>query len=117
MSERPGPVSPFIFPLSLWQSSLEVAFLSVEALSVFGLRMMLLSGARPMANSEPVRMVMEKPPAFLASGVEAWSAAASGKSADQIMTASLRPLRAKTRANADRLLKEGAAPARTPSSE
>jgi len=89
--------------VALWRLSLETAFLINEAWSVITLRTMSLSGLRPMSPAEPLRMMLEKPPAFLASGMEAYRSAASGGGAEEILASSLRPLRQEARANHDRL--------------
>ncbi len=91
-------------PISMWASSLEGAFLSAEVMSVMTLRTLSMSGLRPMAPSEPLRMFVEKPPAFAASGVAAWQAAVSGHRMDQVYAVFMRQLRQEVRANTDRLL-------------
>ena len=52
-------------------------------------------------------MVSEKFQAMTKSMTDASRAAVSGKSGDQILTAALKPIRTKTRANASRLTKRG----------
>ena len=96
-------------PLSLWTLSLEASFLYVEALSIITMRTLSMSGLRPMAPTEPVRMILEKPPAFYASGLAAWTAMLGGKSPEAIVASSLKPLRRKTRANHRRLSRTPAA--------
>jgi hypothetical protein len=95
---QPGTVA-----LSLWTTQLEVAFLAAEAGSVLTLRMMSFSGLRPMVPGEHLRMVAEKPPAFLAAALAAWIATVSGQRADQVLAAGIRPLRAEASANVLRL--------------
>lgn len=96
-------------PISMWAASLEGAFLSAEVLSVVMLRTLSMSGLRPMEPAEPLRMFLEKPPAFAASGVAAWQAATSGLRADQICAVYMRHLRQEVRSNSDRLLLSAAA--------
>jgi hypothetical protein len=98
LSGRPGH-----FPLSAYAAALEAAFLLHEATSVWALRAAALSGLRPLAPGEAVRMVVEKPPAFAASAHAALDAALRGRFADQVMAAALRPLRLEARANVARL--------------
>ncbi|MEM1430079.1 MAG: antifreeze protein [Pseudomonadota bacterium] len=103
-------MKPLGDPFSIWRLSLEGAFLFAEAWSVITLRTMSMSGMRPMSPEEPLRMMIEKPPAFLASGVAAYVSAASGRSAEDILTSSLRPLRREARANRSRLSGASAEP-------
>lgn len=97
-ARHPGAVA-----LSLWATQLEAAFLAAEAGSVLTLRMMSFSGLRPLEPGEHVRMVAEKPPAFLAAALAAWIATVSGQRADQVLAAAIRPLRAEASANVLRL--------------
>ena len=98
VAPQPGTVA-----LSLWATQLEAAFLAAEAGSVLTLRMMSFSGLRPMVPGEHLRMVAEKPPAFLAAALAAWIATVSGQRADQVLAAAIRPLRAEASANVLRL--------------
>ncbi len=98
MSEAPEP-----FPLSLYATALEAGFLMQEAAMVFSLRTAALSGLRPLASDEALRMLTEKPPAFAAANAAAWMAIATGRRADEVIAAALRPLRTETRANVARL--------------
>lgn len=98
MSRVPGHL-----PLSAYATALEAAFLMQEAASVLALRVAALSGLRPLAPGEALRMVAEKPPAFAASAHAALDAALRGRRADEVMAAALRPLRREARANVARL--------------
>ena len=98
MSDAPIP-----FPISVYATTLEAAFLMHEAVSVLSLRTAALSGFRPLAPDEALRMVTEKPPAFAASAAAAFEAALRGRRAEEVLAAALRPLRAEARANVARL--------------
>ncbi|MEE4119137.1 MAG: hypothetical protein V2I65_08990 [Paracoccaceae bacterium] len=94
---------PRHLPLSAYATALEAAFLLHEAASVWALRAAALSGLRPLAPGEALRMIAEKPPAFAASAHAALDAALRGRRAEEVMAAALRPLRLEARANAQRL--------------
>jgi hypothetical protein len=97
------PPLPGAVALAFWATQLEAAFLAAEAGSVLTLRMMSFSGLRPMVPGEHLRMVVEKPPAFLAAALAAWIATVSGRRADEVLAAAIRPLRAEASANVLRL--------------
>jgi len=99
--------APEPFPFPIYATALEAAFLMQEAALVLSLRAAALSGLRPLAPGEALRMVTEKPPAFAAASVAAWTAMATGRRADEVLAAALRPLRAETRANVARLRRSG----------
>ena len=92
--------------LALLGTALEAGYLVQEAGSVLAMRVAGLSGLRPLATDEVHRMVSEKPAAFAAAGMAAWIVAARGRRADEILAASLRPLRSETRANVLRLRRD-----------
>jgi hypothetical protein len=62
---------------------------------------MMASGS--MSAPEAARMVMEKPATFAEAATKAAMAAVSGKDAVAVAAAAVKPIRAKTRANARRL--------------
>jgi hypothetical protein len=90
-------------PFALWRLSVAGAVLFAEAWTVVTLRTMAMSGMRPMSPSEPILMMLEKPPAFLASGLAAYRSAVLGRGTEAIIASSLRPLHKKARANRRRL--------------
>ena len=98
MSGAPAPP-----PLSVFATALEAGFLMQEAATVLALRGAALSALPPRSGLEALRMVVEKPPAFAASARAAWIAAATGRRADEALSAALRPLRTEARANLARL--------------
>jgi hypothetical protein len=67
------------------------------------MRRTILMSQGAMSAPEAVGMVLEKATAFVAAGEKAAMAAARGGDATKIAAAALRPIRAKTRANARRL--------------
>ncbi len=73
-----------------------------EAQQVIALRMMGMAGMTRAAPTENARMVNEKVAAMIAAQQAAWIAMMTGKSP---YAAALKPVRAKTRANAKRLTK------------
>lgn len=90
-------------PFDYWKLGFSSLQMFAEAQTVIALRLMGMQGFWPVATSETARMVEEKLPAFIRSGSAATEAAIRGKRPDQIAQAALRPIRARTRANAKRL--------------
>lgn len=90
-------------PFALWRLSVEVTQMTAEAQTVMALRMMGMAGLVPMNKDEPARMISEKHKALAASGRAMSQAMMAGKSATDVMAAGVKPMRAKTRANAKRL--------------
>ncbi len=86
--------------IALWTSTSQML---VEAQTVVALRMLGMAGIWPVAATENTRMVEEKMPALIASGIAAGQAAMAMKRPDEIMAAAVRPLGVKTRSNARRL--------------
>ncbi|GFE64015.1 antifreeze protein [Litoreibacter roseus] len=94
-------------PLDLWRTGMEVSMLVAETQAVMTLRMMGMAGVWSVTPSENSRMVSEKLPAFAKSATAAGTAIMTGKRPDQVMSAAVKPLRSKTRANSRRLAKRG----------
>jgi len=90
-------------PFALWNLSLEITRMAVESQRIVALRMMGMAGLVPMRADEPARMVAEKHKALAASGQAMSRAMKAGKSATDVMAAGVKPMRAKTKANAKRL--------------
>ncbi|WP_246032843.1 antifreeze protein [Falsirhodobacter xinxiangensis] len=80
----------------------QTAMMMVEAQQVIALRMMGMAGICRPAPTENTRMVTEKFAAAMAAQQAAWLAMMTGRSP---YAAALKPVRAKTRANAARLTK------------
>jgi glucose dehydrogenase len=93
--------------LDLWRAGFDFWRLAFAAQSVMAMRMLGMAGAWNVAPSETRRMAAEKPPAFLAAGMAAASAAMQGDRPDQIARAAMRPLRRRTVSNANRLARRG----------
>ncbi|WP_186766532.1 antifreeze protein [Puniceibacterium confluentis] len=94
-------------PLHLWNATLQMTFLLIETQSVITMRLLGMAGLWNVTRSENTRMVDEKPPAMMQSAMNAVSATMNGARPDQIVTSAIRPLRAKTRSNTNRLAKRG----------
>lgn len=96
-------------PLDFWKSSIEMGLLLLETQLVMSYRLLGMAGLRAATKGENRRMVDEKAPAFFEATLAATRATMSGGGPDEVMGAWMRPLRRKTRANARRLGKRGAA--------
>lgn len=90
-----------------WSVGVHTAQMMLEAQTVMTLRLLGMAGIWTTAPTESVRMVLEKPGAFIRAASSATEAAISGKRPDQIAEAAIRPLRRKTRANSRRLARAG----------
>lgn len=78
-----------------------------EAQSVIAFRLLGMAGVWSVAANENRRMVEEKLPAFTESLVAATLAGSHGGSPAEIVSASVKPLRKRTRQNSRRLAKRG----------
>ncbi len=87
----------------MWRLGAETGALVFEAQSVVAMRMLGLAGLWRMHPSEPMRMVAEKPAAFLSSAGAVANATLAGKAPEQVAAAALKPYRRKTRSNSRRL--------------
>lgn len=96
-------VDPFEVGVALWEYQVQAAFMLAEAQAVIAYRTLGMMGLWPVSDRERRRMLSEKPPAFAAAVLAASLAAARGNRPDQIMSAAMRPIRRRTRANARRL--------------
>ena len=85
------------------QSSMMLA----EANMVIAMRMMGMGGLWRVTPDENDRMVKEKADAAIASGAAMTRALLAGHSPAKVALAGMKPVRAKTRANAARLTKRG----------
>lgn len=94
-------------PLDLMQTATTLWWLTVETQMVMAYRMMGMAGLWSVTPSEDGRMVSEKGPAFAKAMMAGTQAMMTGKRPDEVMLASARPLRRKTRSNVRRLSKRG----------
>ncbi len=94
-------------PFDLWSNSMQMAMIAAEAQWVISLRLLGMAGFWTVTPGENNLMVTEKFQAMTKSMTDAGLAAMAGKNGDQILTAALKPIRQKTRANASRLAKSG----------
>ena len=85
------------------QSSLMLA----EAQRVIAMRVAGMAGGWNVTSGEDARMVAEKSEAAMASGQAMIATMLAGGSAGAVALAGLKPVRARTRANASRLTKRG----------
>lgn len=89
----------------LFNVQARTAQMLIEAQTVFGLRMMGLSGLTTADPTENSRMVSEKHSAFADAGMAAAKALAAGKTPLQAYDMALKPIGRTTRANSARLMK------------
>ncbi|MCF7698421.1 antifreeze protein [Loktanella sp. M215] len=94
-------------PLELFKTNMELGMMLAEAQSVIAMRVMGWGGLWSVTNTENDRMMSEKTEAITKSMQNATLAAMTGKRADEIVNAAVKPLRQKTRANVKRLGKRG----------
>lgn len=87
-----------------WSNALA---LMAETQAVIGYRLMGIAGFWSVTPSENQRMVNEKLPAFTEAIVAGAMAGTRGKTPAQVVDATLRPLRRRTRQNSRRLAKRG----------
>ncbi len=94
-------------PFDLWSTTLQFTFLAIETQSVMTMRLLGMAGLWNVTKSENARMMDEKSPALMRSMTDAAAVAMTGARPDQIMATAIKPLRAKTRSNANRLSRRG----------
>ena len=97
----------FMTPQQAFRLMTQSALMMFEAQCVIAMRLAGMSGAWTVGANEDSRMVTEKHQAAMASGQAMIVAAASGASPAVVALAGMKPVRAKTRANAARLAKSG----------
>lgn len=98
-----GP-AVMLVPFALWRQMNQIAW---NSQMVIALRVAGMMGVLKQDAAEPQRMVQEKADAAGESMRAALRAAASGKRADHVMAAALRPYRRRASANARRLTRRG----------
>lgn len=92
-------------PLTLMSLNVKLASLMLDTQAVMMLRIMGMAGALPQTRGENNRMVNEKGPAMVKAYAAATKTAMAGGRPDQILTAAMKPVSRKVRANRKRLTK------------
>jgi hypothetical protein len=96
-----------ITPNEMIRLSIQSGMMMAEANMVIAMRLWGMAGMWKVAPSENKRMLDEKSSAAMASGTAMVRAMAAGHGPAAVAMAGLKPVRAKTRANAARLAKRG----------
>jgi hypothetical protein len=94
-------------PAKMMRLAIQSSLMMAEAQRVIAMRLMGMAGGWRVSPGENARMVSEKSTAMLASGMAAGRAMMAGTSPEGVALAALKPIRAKTRANAKRLTQRG----------
>ena len=94
-------------PAEAMRLAMQSTMMLAEANMVIAMRVMGMSGMWRVTPAENARMVQEKTDAAVASGAAMTRAIMAGDSSAQVALAGMKPVRAKTRANATRLAKRG----------
>lgn len=94
-------------PTEAMRLAVQSSMMLAEANMVIAMRMMGMGGLWRVTPGENDRMVQEKTDAAIASGAAMTRAMLAGHSPAKIALAAMKPVRAKTRANATRLAKRG----------
>ena len=97
----------FMTPKQAARLALQSTLMLAEAQRVIAMRVAGMAGVWDVTPAEDARMVAEKSHAAVASGQAMLRTAMAGGSAGAVALAGLKPVRAKTRANAGRLAKRG----------
>lgn len=97
----------FMTPRQAMRLMTESTQMMIEAQRVIAMRVAGMSGGWKVSADEDSRMVTEKQQAVIASGQAMIAAAARGGSPATVALAGLKPVRARTRANNNRLTKSG----------
>lgn len=94
-------------PAEAIRLAMQSGMMMAEANMVIGMRLMGMGGMWRVTPAENTRMVQEKTDAAIASGAAMTRAMMAGQSPAKVALAGMKPVRAKTRANATRLAKRG----------
>ena len=94
-------------PTEAMRLAMQSGKMMAEANMVIAMRVMGMGGMWRVNPSENARMVQEKTDAAIASGAAMTRAFLAGQSPAKVALAGMKPVRAKTRANATRLAKQG----------
>jgi uncharacterized membrane protein len=100
-------MKPFTTPSEAMRLAMQSGMMLAEANMVIAMRLMGMGGMWRVTPAETARMVKEKTDAAVASGQAMGRAMAAGHGPAKVALAGLKPVRAKTRANASRLAKRG----------
>ncbi|MGO4906900.1 antifreeze protein [Pseudorhodobacter sp. W20_MBD10_FR17] len=92
---------------TLFDNAIEMSMMMIEAQSVIHMRLMGMAGLWKVCPQENSRMVTEKLEAMMQATSDAGQATLRGGSADEITAAAIAPMRNATRANSERLGKNG----------
>jgi hypothetical protein len=87
--------------------AMQTTLMMAEAQQVIAMRLMGMAGGWRVTPAENARMMNEKSSAMFAAGKAASLALIAGASPQGVALAALKPVRAKTRANAARLARRG----------
>ena len=90
-------------PFDFMAPALEASHIMAESQMVIGMRLAGMAGLWPMAKSETERMLAEKLAAGMDSAHAALRSGMAGGNISEMAMAAMKPVRAKTRANAKRL--------------
>ena len=90
-------------PFDFMAPALEASHIMAESQMVIGMRLAGMAGLWPMAKSETERMLAEKLSAGMDSAHAALRSGMAGGNISEMAMAAMKPVRAKTRANAKRL--------------
>ena len=90
-------------PFDFMAPALEASHIMAESQMVIGMRLAGMAGLWPMAKSETDRMLAEKLAAGMDSAHAALRSGMAGGNISEMAMAAMKPVRAKTRANAKRL--------------
>ena len=100
-------MKPLISPMDMVRLSTQSGMMLVEANMVIVMRLWGMAGMWKVTSGENKRMLDEKSTAAMASGAAMARAMVAGHGPAAVAMAGLKPVRAKTRANAARLAKRG----------
>ena len=90
-------------PFDFMAPALEASHIMAESQMVIGMRLAGMAGLWPMAETETERMLAEKLSAGMDSAHAALRSGMAGGNISEMAMAAMKPVRAKTRANAKRL--------------
>ncbi len=97
----------FMTPAQAIRLAQQSTLMMVEAQRVIAMRMAGMAGTWNVTTGEDATMVAEKTEAAIASGQAMMKTMMAGGSAGAVALAGLKPVRARTRANDNRLTKRG----------
>lgn len=93
-------------PMDFFAPALEASFIMTEAQMVIGIRLAGMAGLWPMAEKETDQMLSEKLSAGMDSAHAALRSGMAGGNISEVAMAAMKPVRATTRANAERLQRD-----------